>query len=390
MLKQTLTVVFCLVGSVFVGIVVAFIVDRTENVAIEKSIRESVEDDIKKTLVLFNESALYHKPSDEKSFITKYIKTVMADKVVAYEHGPGSRPEEVDDEDFLFTLNGRDYLLDIYLRDEYLESEFTFLDVRAYAGIAATIIFFTFIVYFLENRKKALVMQQQFDEKHARLNTALQQHEALALLGRMSAALAHELKTPIASISNLLQTFPSRRTDEQFVKRFIELMGEELNRTQQLIDNLLAYGKEIDARNSEWTAIGDFLRKAAASGIMVDIPTKFMIFGDRFYLELLFKNLLRNSREAGADRINIHLNTSPEDETSNAVIACEDNGAGFSPTDDLKKLTDPFVTSRSRGGGLGLYLAKKIATAHGGSLSLQRIEKGARVIMTLPMSRIRI
>lgn len=389
MLKQTLTIVSCLIGSVLVGLIVAFIVDRTENIAIEKSIRASVEDDIKKTLVLFNESALSHRPSHEKSFITKYIKTVMADKVVAYEHGPVSRPG-VDEEDFLFTLSGRDYMLDVYLRDVYLKSEFTFLDVRAYAGIAATIIFFTFTVYFLENRKKSLVMKRQFAEKHAQLNTALQQHEALALLGRMSAALAHELKTPIASISNLLQTFPSRRADEQFVKRFIELMGEELNRTQQLIDNLLAYGKEIDVRNSEWTAIGDFLKKAATSGIIVDIPTKFMIFGDKFYLELLFKNLLRNSREAGADRIKINLDAGPEDTASNAEIACEDNGAGFSPTADLEKLTDPFVTSRSRGGGLGLYLAKKIATAHGGSLSLQRMKKGARLIITLPMSSVRI
>lgn len=381
MLKQTLTIVSCLVGSVIVGIVVAFIVDKTENIAIEKSIRASVESDIKKTLVLFNEAAI-NRPSHEKSFITNYIKTVMADKVVAFEHGKASGPG-VDDEDFLFTLSGRDYLLDVYLRDEYLESEFTFLDVRAYAGIAATIIFFTFTVYFLENRKKSLVMKQQF-------TTALHQHEALALLGRMSAALAHELKTPIASISNLLQAFPSRRADEQFVKRFIELTGEEINRTQQLIDNLLAYGKEIDVRNGEWTAIGDILKKAATIGIIVDIPTKLMIFGDKFYLELLFKNLLRNSREAGADRIKIHLNPRPEDGMSNVGITCEDNGAGFSPTEDLDKLTDPFVTNRSRGGGLGLYLAKKIATAHGGALSLQRMEKGARVIITLPMSRIRI
>jgi signal transduction histidine kinase len=389
MLKQTLTIVSCLVGSVFVGIVVAFIVDSTENIAIEKSIRASVEADIEKTRVLFNESALSHRPSDEKSFITKYIGTVMADKVVAYDHEPGGRPE-VDKEDFLFSLNGRGYSLDVYLQDQYLKSEFTFLDVRAYAGIAATIIFFTFIVYFLENRKKSLAMKQQFAEEHAQLNTALQQHEALALLGRMSAALAHELKTPIASISNLIQTFPSRRTDDQFVKRFVELMGEELNRTQQLIDNLLAYGKEIDTRNSEWVAIGDCLKKAATSGIAVAIPTKFMIFGDKFYLELLFKNLLRNSREAGAEGININLRARPEDAASNAEISCEDNGAGFSQTDDLKKLTDPFITSRSRGGGLGLYLAKKIAASHGGSLSLQRMERGARVIITLPMSRISI
>jgi two-component system nitrogen regulation sensor histidine kinase NtrY len=72
-----------------------------------------------------------------------------------------------------------------------------------------------------------------------------------------------------------------------------------------------------------------------------------------------------------------------------ATVFFDDNGSGFSPLTDMEKLTDPFVTSRSQGGGLGLYLAKKIAMAHGGSLALARTERGARVIITVPLNRIR-
>jgi hypothetical protein len=114
-------------------------------------------------------------------------------------------------------------------------------------------------------------------------------------------------------------------------------MHEEVNRTQQLLDNLLTYGKDIDIRKGEWIVIGDLLNGAATSGLSVDIPTKFAIIGGRLYLELLFKNLLRNSHEAGADRIQIGLNVRPEDIALNTEIACEDNRTGFSQTADLEK-----------------------------------------------------
>jgi len=78
-----------------------------------------------------------------------------------------------------------------------------------------------------------------------------------------------------------------------------------------------------------------------------------------------------------------------DQDASFATIIFDDNGIGFPASADLEKLTDPFVTSRSRGGGLGLYLSKKITIAHGGSLSLERKEKGARIMLAIPGKRIK-
>jgi len=390
MLKQTLQIVSYLALALLVGIVVTFFVNHIDDIAVEKSIRKSVEDDMKNVVALFKESAVQHASHEEKNFIVKFADTLMADKVIVREHTPERKPGDDDEAVFLLTLHGEDYALDVYLRKKFLKSELTVLDVPDYVvGIVATIIVFAFMVYFTENRKRTLVMKQQFESKHAELHFALEQQEALALVGRMSATLAHELKTPIATISNLVQVFPSRQLDEQFVKRFLALMHEELSCTQQLIDNLLAYGKEIDTQNNEWIAIESFFNKDSVNGFMLDIPQTFMVFGDKFYLNLLFKNLLRNSLEAGANTFSVRA-VFPQDERTNHVeIACEDDGAGFSPTADLEKQTEPFVTSRSRGGGLGLYLAKKIVTAHGGTLLLYRLEKGAGVKIMLPGKRVR-
>jgi signal transduction histidine kinase len=389
MLKQTLKIVSYLVVSLFIGIVITLLVDSTEDVAVEKRIRKTVEDNIKNAVASFRESDVHPTPHDEKSFILKFVDTVMVDKAVVREHARDRLPGTDVDAVFLFTLQGKDYALDVYLQNKYLKSELALLDMPDYiTGIVATIIVFTFTVFFTENKKRTLLMKQQFESEHAELHSALERQEALALVGRMSAALAHELKTPIGTISNLVQALPSRHADEQFIKRFMTLTGEELNRTQQLIDNLLVYGKDIDILNEEWIPIKSFFTEAVHTGLLLEIPDNYMIYGDRFYLGLLFKNLIRNSREAAAGkvRVNVHI---PHEKAALVKIVCEDNGSGFPLTADLEKLTAPFVTSRSRGGGLGLYLSKKVVLAHGGSLSLARMESGARFIIAVPLKRIK-
>jgi signal transduction histidine kinase len=389
MLKQTLKIVAYLIGSLLIGIAVTFLTDNFENVTVEKKIRNEVEGEVKAALASFRQSAVQATAREEQNFIIKFAGSVMADRVVVREYRPDKRPGAGDDADFLCTLQGKGYALDVYVLNKFLKSELEHLDVPDYImGIAATVIVFAFTVFFAENRKRTLSMKQQFELEHAELHSALERQEALALVGRMTAALAHELRTPIGTISNLVQALPSRHADEQFIKRFMTLTSEELNRTQQLIDNLLIYGKDIDVLNEEWIPVRDFFTKTVLIGLRLEMHGDSMLYGDRFYLGLLFKNLVRNSREAAADtvRVNVHV---PREKAAFAEIICEDNGSGFPPTADLGKLTAPFVTSRSRGGGLGLYLSKKIAMAHDGSLSLARMEKGARVILSIPVKRIR-
>ncbi len=393
MLKQTLKIVSYLIIALFFGIIVTLIVDSIENVTVEKRVRASIEDNVRNAVASFNDSAPDASAADEIAFVKKYAVNVMGDKIVVREHSADRLTEGDDDLSFLFTLHVKDHDLDFYLKKAFLRSELTILDVPDYiSGIVTTIIVFMFIVLYTEHRKRALTTQQQLELKHAELRTALERNEALALMGRMSAALAHELKTPLSTISNLIHVLPSRFSDEQFMKRFVALVREELERTQQLIDNLLTYGKEIELRNEEWVSVRSLLHPAAKRNnvtVIAEMPADAEIQGDRFYLDMLFQNIFRNSREAGANEVRVAVRTAQSASETVTELACEDNGGGYPETADLESLTNPFVTSRSRGGGLGLHLAKKIVTAHNGTLSLYRKEKGAGVKIILPGRRVR-
>ncbi len=389
MLKQTLKIVSYLIISLLIGIAVTLLTDSIENITVEKKIRKDIEADIRNAVASFKDSAPHSTSADETAFIERYTATVMGDKVAAGVPPEGAGAELL----YLFTLKEKERPIDFYMKKPFLKSELAILDIPDYiSGIVATIIAFTFIIFYTENKKRALSLKQQFELKHAELSRALERHEALALLGRMSATLAHELKTPLSTISNLLHVLPSRFSDEQFTKRFVTLVREELDRTQQLIDNLLAYGKQIELRNEAWVAMQALLLPAANGHhltMIPDMPADAEILGDRFYLDLLFQNIFRNSREAGADEVSVAVRTPHSATESFVEIICEDNGAGYPAAADLDELTNPFVTSRSRGGGLGLYLAKKIVTAHEGTLSLFRREKGAGVKIILPGRRVR-
>lgn len=384
--QSSLHRIACFLISLAAGIAATLAVDRFENIAVEKEIRKGLEQEIRSAAAAFKESGA--SPADLLHFLRSFSASGMRGKIIAIDPARDRRPDDTR-LTRLFTYVEGSERLEYYIVNSYLNEQLAILNPPELVfGLSTTFIVFAGIVFYSGKKKQALALQQHFEVKQEEIRKVLEEHEALALLGRMAATLAHEMKTPIATISNLVQVDPGRFRDERFTRRFVALTKEELRRTQQLIDNLLAYGKDMEAGKGEWILLSPFLSDVARkNSLQPDIPPLVAIRGDRFYLSLLFDNLFRNCRDSHADKIHVKVADTGE-EGSGISIVVEDNGGGFPAEIDLESLLNPFVTFHASGAGLGLYLANKVAAAHGGRISLYRAEEGAGVKITLPRERV--
>ncbi len=232
--------------------------------------------------------------------------------------------------------------------------------------------------------------------------------DRLAAIGEMAAAIAHEVKNPLAGIqvmAGLLKRQHPDSADNQAVLN--DIIGEAQIANKIVVD-LLEFVRPITLQ-IERVAIVDLLRDAIAkcenhagrAGILLetslepDLPT---VPGDPTQLRQLFTNLLVNALEAmnGKGRLRISgcvVAGEEEDPAPNevfdasrtVVIDVEDNGPGI-PSDVAEKIFGPFFTTKPRGSGLGLAIVRKIVDAHDGRIDVGASPDGGTCFrVTLPV-----
>ncbi len=222
------------------------------------------------------------------------------------------------------------------------------------------------------------------------------------------ANVSHELRTPVARMRVLVEILEERvelleeRSDEKDgrivgrLRRGLGELTEDLQEIQALIADLLTSGKlELAADGGVERArlVAAELTERLAdrfAAVGVADPPDLIIHGDPMLLERLLSNLLSNARRACPDgEITLRAAASP---AGGVVLTVEDEGPGI-PAGDREAIFEPFsrldgARDRDRGGvGLGLYLCRQIARAHGGTIITEDRPdgaRGARFVITLP------
>ena len=97
----------------------------------------------------------------------------------------------------------------------------------------------------------------------------------------------------------------------------------------------------------------------------------------------VFVNLIKNSIEAMEDIKNGKIIISIIENKNSVIIKVSDNGSGISP-ENIKRMNEPFFTTKSNGTGLGVYLSTEIIKAHNGTICYESDKKGTTVTVTLP------
>jgi signal transduction histidine kinase len=230
----------------------------------------------------------------------------------------------------------------------------------------------------------------------ARAQAELRRNRALTAVGQMTAQIAHEIKNPLGSIrfaAEFLkrQAAPSQEPDLstiEVIERSVDHLGaivaqlsdfarpRELNRTEihlnDLLDEILPM--VADRLNAK--------RMKVVKQYSSDIPA---CQYDGTELRKLFLNLIINAVEASEPNSSIELRTSLKD--GQVLVDIVDRGCGMD-AETLRRLFEPFYTTKEKGTGLGMAIAKQIAELHGGDLSMQsRSGEGTTATCKLPLTK---
>jgi PAS domain S-box-containing protein len=221
----------------------------------------------------------------------------------------------------------------------------------------------------------------------------LAEQAALARLGQMAAVVAHEVKNPLAGIKGAMQVLMSRRASgdsETVVMRDVVVRIDALN---ELIQDMMMFARpkpprlaQVNVRLLLDEAVTMLRRDPIGSSLDVQVEGgDGSITADPDLLRATVLNLLLNAAQAmdGHGRIRV----TGERRDGKWAIEVRDSGPGI-PAAIQQEVLEPFFTTKSRGGGLGLPIAKRVAELHGGSLSLTCPESGGTsVTVTLPAAR---
>ncbi len=220
--------------------------------------------------------------------------------------------------------------------------------------------------------------------------------DQLSFVNTVAMRSSHELKNCLVSIKTFAQLLPERYMDKQFREDFYLVVNKEVDRLNQLVENLLFFAQPLrlscsscDIEELLQEIIDRLETKDALLGITIQkefAHRSGYIDVDRDAMLRALKSIIYNSVQAmpkgGKIRIlSVDVSSEKQDYLELKIV---DEGVGVAQ-ESINKIWDPFFTTKARGIGLGLTIVRKIVEAHGGQVTISsEAQKGTEVAMLLP------
>ena len=216
--------------------------------------------------------------------------------------------------------------------------------------------------------------------------------ERMATAGEMAAAIAHEIRNPLASISGSAQVLAKLPTLMQTDRKLLRIIVEESHRLSGIIENFLGFARPPETRRQPCnvartleetlTLFTNSAELGEAHRVEQRIePHPLRIQGDEQQLRQAFFNLARNAVQAMPAGGTMRVEARPEG--GSYVIRWRDDGVGMEPK-QLQEIFQPFKAFRRGGTGIGLAIVYSVINEHGGDIAVESAP-GAGTVFTLSL-----
>lgn len=224
----------------------------------------------------------------------------------------------------------------------------------------------------------------------------------LAALGQFAAAIAHDIRTPLTSISMNVQILRRKLQLGDDDREHLDIALEELARLDRSVAEILDFAKPVKL-TTEPIDVGELIETTRKNltpvlserGVAVRVDTApglahggagdrdgLTVHGDPQRLRQVLTNLVDNAANASRPGAEVTLRAAASGDCIS--IEVEDHGRGIGP-DDLPRIFEPFFTTRPDGTGLGLAIVHKVIRAHGGDIKVRStLGSGSTFTITLP------
>jgi len=223
----------------------------------------------------------------------------------------------------------------------------------------------------------------------------MMQAEKMAAIGELAAGIAHEIRNPLGIITGSVETL-QKHEDPKIRAEMMDYILEESKRIDSLIGTFLDFSKPKEPKKARCNLL-EILEKTLLLilpqahthrvEIQKEIPPKpLWVKVDVDQIRQAFMNVCINALEAmpqgGVLRISVR-----EDKKDNVMVRFSDTGKGV-PKEVQTRIFEPFFTTKERGTGLGLFIAHRIITQHGGEIALVEGDRGGSTFtISLPLER---
>lgn len=225
-----------------------------------------------------------------------------------------------------------------------------------------------------------------------RREAAFRMTEKLALTGRMTSVITHEINNPLEAIINLLYLLADRVKDDEIARGYIGSAEGELQRISGITKQTLRWSKE-SVQKAEYGTAGtlfkDVLQLFAGKirnrqvSVVIEGGEEVGFYGTIGQLGQVMANLVSNALQAVSVGGCIWLSSTADGDTME--ISIRDDGHGMSE-ETRRNLFQPFFSTRGDlGNGLGLYISQEIIERHGGSMTVtSQVGAGTEMRFSLP------